>query len=83
MKRFKLIALVFMSVLLSLATGNLMAQDQETMTGSVRVIEWDDDGKATAAVLEVESEDTNDEGKVVTYTEEFVIDNDFNGKQTF
>ena len=43
MKTFKHILTITMSILLSLALGNLMAQDEEILTGIVKTVQWQDE----------------------------------------
>ena len=83
MQRLKLVLLIALLVLMTIGSGDLFAQDEEIFIGLVRSTEWNDAGGVTAAVLKVESEDVDEDGKTITYTEEFVINNDFNGKQLF
>jgi len=62
---------------------NVMAQEEETFTGTIKAVSWNDEEEVIAVVLVVVTEEEDDEGNITSYTDEFPIVNDVMGKQLF
>ena len=58
------------------------AQDKELLTGIVKATEWQDN-KVTAALLVITTDEENEEGKLTTYIDQYMILDNQIGKQLF
>jgi hypothetical protein len=83
MQKFKIMFVLTLFSLLCISGSNLIAQDEETYTGVVKGVEWDDDGNTIAAVLVFDFEEENELGDIETITIEYIIEDDDMGKQLY
>ena len=74
------IAVILILFLYGLTT-NLVAQEEEIITGTVKANKWNDAEEVISAVLEVVTEDEDDEGKIITYLEEYSIEDNTVGRR--
>jgi hypothetical protein len=72
-----------MLVLISILAKDSFAQEEEILTGVVKAVQWHDEGEVIAAVFVITSNEEDEEGKLTTYIDEYLILDDRVGQQLF
>jgi hypothetical protein len=83
MKRFKMLSVLTLISFLCLSVTNLIAQDDETITGMIKGNDWDDDGNVIGAALVFDIEEEDEQGDIEILTTEYLIKDDDMGKQLY
>jgi len=76
MRRIGQVFWITLAILLSIFTERSLAQEQVTLFGFVKAIDWNDDGDVIAVALVYDIQEENDEGDIETYTVEYLIEDD-------
>jgi hypothetical protein len=83
MQRFKMLSVLTLISFLCLSVTNLIAQDDETITGMIKGNDWDDDGNVIGAALVFDIEEEDEQGDIEILTTEYLIKDDDMGKQLY